>query len=282
MSLSAGRRHIPADCGCDGNHRLCRGAWTSVGLAARPQRPVRVTFSAVGDSHSCAVAGAVDGEHPVAGDQRQGTEDDNCASAGTSAAVKPVSLRRGISCVLRDGGVRSSMAGATTTGARPTRLTAGSCRSRRAATSRAACGPTARVECWGRSFTGGEASRRSRSARSTPVAAIRAGCAPTARSIAGGANQLRSQIDAPEGKFLSLSTGWDHSCAVRVDGNIECWGRRFATRLDAPAGAFSAVATGEEHSCGIRVEVHRRMLGCQRTSARPTVPHAGQFALGSR
>ena len=55
------------------------------------------------------------------------------------------------------------------------------------------------------------------------------------------------QIDAPEGAFTAVSTGV-HSCGLRPDGAVECWGTD-----EAPAaGAFAAVEVGQGYTCGLR------------------------------
>src|SRR6202008_4786289 len=53
-----------------------------------------------------------------------------------------------------------------------------------------------------------------------------------------------------------------HSCAVREDGSVTCWGAGAAgasgfpnfAQSAAPAGSFSQVAAGEAHSCAITAE----------------------------
>ena len=68
-----------------------------------------------------------------------------------------------------------------------------------------------------------------------------------------GANNT-GQSDAPAGQFIAVSAGGFHSCGVRVDGTLECWGSTTAGTSDAPAGRFTAVAAGSSHSCGVRVD----------------------------
>ena len=70
-------------------------------------------------------------------------------------------------------------------------------------------------------------------------------------------NNDAGQADAPDGTFAAVSAGSLHSCAVRADGALACWG---ATGIwdfgqaDAPSGTFTAVAAGELHSCAIRAD----------------------------
>ena len=56
----------------------------------------------------------------------------------------------------------------------------------------------------------------------------------------------------PGGHYAAITVGYGHSCALRADGTITCWGNNRAGEADAPDGQFSAVAAGGHHSCGLR------------------------------
>lgn len=55
-------------------------------------------------------------------------------------------------------------------------------------------------------------------------------------------------------RYTALSAGGDHSCAVRVDGTLACWGASRDGQADAPSGTYTAVSVGRRHSCAIRTE----------------------------
>ncbi|MYD82592.1 MAG: hypothetical protein F4242_04360, partial [Acidimicrobiales bacterium] len=57
---------------------------------------------------------------------------------------------------------------------------------------------------------------------------------------------------APSGKFTSISAGRRHSCGLRTDGAVECWGHNNSGRTDAPSGKFTSISAGGSHSCGLR------------------------------
>ena len=59
---------------------------------------------------------------------------------------------------------------------------------------------------------------------------------------------------APEGTFRAVAAGETHTCAVRTDATIGCWGSNFEGEMDAPQGAFSAISVGERYSCALRTD----------------------------
>ena len=56
------------------------------------------------------------------------------------------------------------------------------------------------------------------------------------------------------GQFSTITAGWDHTCGLRTDGTITCWGNNNYGQADAPGGQFNTVTAGGYHSCGIRTD----------------------------
>jgi alpha-tubulin suppressor-like RCC1 family protein len=48
-----------------------------------------------------------------------------------------------------------------------------------------------------------------------------------------------------------VAAGWDHSCALKADGSVRCWGSTLAVIDGAPTSALTAIAAGNGFSCGI-------------------------------
>ena len=65
-------------------------------------------------------------------------------------------------------------------------------------------------------------------------------------------NNSAEQASAPSGAFSAVSAGGVHSCGLRTDNTITCWGGNNEGQADAPSGAFSAVSAGDRRSCGLR------------------------------
>ena len=71
----------------------------------------------------------------------------------------------------------------------------------------------------------------------------------------------------PDGQHSAVSVGGSHSCGLRADGTVECWGSDDAEgRLDAPNGPFIAVAAGGAHTCALRAD---GMIECWGTARPP-------------
>ena len=61
-------------------------------------------------------------------------------------------------------------------------------------------------------------------------------------------------VPPPEGEFLSVSAGDNHTCALRTDATVACWGWNGNGRATPPEGEFTAVSAGGEHTCGVRAD----------------------------
>ena len=68
-----------------------------------------------------------------------------------------------------------------------------------------------------------------------------------------GANHL-GQADAPDGQFLAVSAGGDLSCAIDRDLVVACWGATYLGLSDVPEGQFQSVSAGLRHACGLRID----------------------------
>ena len=57
-------------------------------------------------------------------------------------------------------------------------------------------------------------------------------------------------MEEPSGRYVGISAGGYHSCAVREDGGLSCWGFGWAGQTNAPPGRYRQVSAGVHHSCG--------------------------------
>lgn len=58
-------------------------------------------------------------------------------------------------------------------------------------------------------------------------------------------------IPPDAGDFTAVTVGWDHSCGIRRDGTVTCWGDNAEGQAAPPDGEFVALAAGRSHTCGI-------------------------------
>jgi hypothetical protein len=61
------------------------------------------------------------------------------------------------------------------------------------------------------------------------------------------------EADPPPGAFKAVTAGWSHTCAIRFDDTVACWGEQtFYGKTDPPSDTFAQIAAGQEHTCGVR------------------------------
>ena len=82
---------------------------------------------------------------------------------------------------------------------------------------------------------------------------------------------------ASAGSELSIvSAGRRHTCEVRADGTVTCWGLNDVGQASPPSGRFRSVSAGSGHTCGLRTDGTVACWGSQyRYEA--IRPPAGQF-----
>ena len=54
------------------------------------------------------------------------------------------------------------------------------------------------------------------------------------------------------GTFIAIDAGTYHTCGLRPDGTVTCWGENSYGQSAPPSGTFTAVSAGLDHSCGLR------------------------------
>ncbi|OQR87140.1 hypothetical protein ACHHYP_09492 [Achlya hypogyna] len=58
----------------------------------------------------------------------------------------------------------------------------------------------------------------------------------------------------PEGLFVQVSCGDFHTCGILKDGTLSCWGVNYDGQLDAPTGKYVQVSCGQGHSCALAAD----------------------------
>ena len=66
-------------------------------------------------------------------------------------------------------------------------------------------------------------------------------------------DNTQGQTNAPEGQFLSVSAGGVYSCGIDFQNQLQCWGH--AAIRPPPDGNYTRVSVGDEHACAITATV---------------------------
>ena len=62
------------------------------------------------------------------------------------------------------------------------------------------------------------------------------------------------QATPPAGEFTSVSADGSHTCGVKIDGSVACWGDDTWDQATPPAGEFITVSAGASHNCGVKTD----------------------------
>ena len=95
--------------------------------------------------------------------------------------------------------------------------------------------------------------------------------------VCWGSNEL-GQLDPPESQsFGSISSGNAHTCALEIDGTAVCWGAGTDDELLAPANErFESISSGKHHfACGLKSD--KTLVCWGRYPEEVMSPPAGQF-----
>ena len=58
----------------------------------------------------------------------------------------------------------------------------------------------------------------------------------------------------PVGDYQQVSAGLAHTCGVKTDGSIRCWGWNKYGQATPPEGHFQQVSAGHRHTCGLKTD----------------------------
>jgi alpha-tubulin suppressor-like RCC1 family protein len=72
-----------------------------------------------------------------------------------------------------------------------------------------------------------------------------------------------------------VSSAASHTCAIRLDGTVACWGQNFNGQATPPQGTFTSIRATQTHTCGIRTDSTLACWGTDHWGL--TTPPAGTF-----
>jgi hypothetical protein len=96
-----------------------------------------------------------------------------------------------------------------------------------------------------------------------------------------GANEL-GQKDAPEGAFAQIAAGGNHTCGVRPDGRLECWGGDTSWQSHPrPEGTFVEVACHVIMNCAVNTDGETLCWGPDTRASLPAPRYLRGLSVGA-
>ncbi len=65
-------------------------------------------------------------------------------------------------------------------------------------------------------------------------------------------NNTNGQATPQSGPFTQISAGAFHTCGLKPDGSVACWGDSIFGGTESQAGPFTQITAGWNHSCGLK------------------------------
>ena len=126
---------------------------------------------------------------------------------------------------------------------------------------------------------GGE---RSASSTAPPGTLSPLSTAPTAEPAVVGGQPTSIELNTlTQQKFATVSAGFFHTCGLKTDGTIACWGSHGSGEYAPPSGTFTSVSAGSSYTCGVRSDGGVVCWGPLISKVGGATPHAGQFTAVS-
>lgn len=92
--------------------------------------------------------------------------------------------------------------------------------------------------------------------------------------VCWGSN-VHGEETPPSGTFTLVSGGAYYSCGIRTNQTLTCWGSNSSGRATPPTGTFTQIDAGDYHACGIRTDQSVACWGS--TSYGKSTPPSGTF-----
>src|SRR6476661_10597047 len=85
------------------------------------------------------------------------------------------------------------------------------------------------------------------------IAIVAAGCDRDTDRVAGPSapKSVRLDVTAPATGNPQVAAGAWHTCALRAEGTIACWGNNNEGEASPPSGTYTQIDAGSFHTCAV-------------------------------
>ena len=77
---------------------------------------------------------------------------------------------------------------------------------------------------------------------------------PTSQAAPPEPEVRSEELVSASGLVERISAGGNHSCGLKSDGTLACWGGDRSGQASPPAGTFSQVSAGGWHNCALKTD----------------------------
>ena len=78
-----------------------------------------------------------------------------------------------------------------------------------------------------------------------------------------------AQTTVPAGDYIAVTAGLAHSCGLRANRKVLCWGDNVEGSIAAPLGAFISITSRAGVTCGVRIDRTMKCWGYETTVSPP-------------
>src|SRR5438067_989994 len=116
-----------------------------------------------------------------------------------------------------------------------------------------------------------------------PQSAVGASVPAVAGTLTSTSSLHRARVSTTDSVPVSVGAGDFHTCGVRSNATVTCWGWNAYGQATAPAGSFKQISGGAQHTCAVKTDNTLTCWGDNQYGQLNNIPSGSikQFSAGS-